>query len=288
MWSWWRKLSKDQVPPLSVALLEIRSAEQLQKAWAQHLKMDVEITNSIGMKLRLIPPGEFLIESLEEGDDHPCGETPKQKVNIIEGIYLGKYVVTQQQWKAMMGTEPWKGDVCVKRGDDYAATNVSWDDAADFCKKLSAKEGTEYRLPTEAEWDFAYRAGTSTNSPVAAANSRMGDHAWQEENAENFGEEYAHKVGQKKPNPWGLHDMHRNFGEWCYVMGSGESECWSNLPIDDPQCTEIVSNRTFWGSSWNIGPVFCRSADQPRFMPPDRCNDVGFRVAACTPVNSRN
>ena len=126
------------------------------------------ITNSVGMKLKLIPAGEFMMGS--PADE----EGPVHRVRITKPYYLGIHEVTQGQFEEVMGTSPWKGQSAVKEGAGYAASYVSWDDAVEFCKKLSAKEGREYRLPTEAEWEYACRAGSGTRYSFGDDESGLG------------------------------------------------------------------------------------------------------------------
>ncbi|MBT5122983.1 MAG: formylglycine-generating enzyme family protein, partial [Planctomycetaceae bacterium] len=171
------------------------------------------ITNT--MKLKLIPAGTFLMGSPESEEGHEDDET-QHKVTISKPFYMQTTEVTQGQWKAVMGTEPWKGEDDVKEGPDYAASYVSWDDAIDYCKKLSEKEGKTYRLPTEAEWEYACRAGTETAWSFGNDEKELGDYAWNLKNAYDIGKGYAHQVGQKRPNAFGLYDMHGNVYEWCH------------------------------------------------------------------------
>jgi formylglycine-generating enzyme required for sulfatase activity len=145
------------------------------------------------------------------------------KVFVTTGYWLGKYEVTQAEWKQLMRTEPWKGKNPTKDGDDSPATYVSWDDAMAFCRKLTEQERQsgrlpsdwEYNLPTEAQWERACRARAQTKFSFGDDASKLGEYAWFNGNAGNAGEQYAHRVGQKKPNPWGLCDMHGNVWEWC-------------------------------------------------------------------------
>ena len=188
------------------------------------------IENSIGMVLVPIPAGEFLMGSPETEPGRRDNEVQHQ-VTLTKPFLLGVHEVTQGQWQAVMGTTPWKGKEFVKEGDDYPATYVSWHDAVEFCRKLSEKEGLEYRLPTEAEWEYACRAGTTTAYSFGDDASELGEYAWYRENARNVGQKYAHTVGQKKPNPWGLYDMHGNVWEWC-------SDWYGDYPsgsVTDPQ-----------------------------------------------------
>ena len=171
------------------------------------------IENSIGMVLFPIPAGEFPMGSPEtEKELHivPRQHEVQHQVTLTKPFLLGVHEVTQGQWQAVMGTTPWKGEPYVKEGDDYPATYVNWQDAVEFCRKLSKKEGLEYRLPTDAEWEYACRAGTTTAYSFGDDASELGEYAWYRENVQDAGQEYAHTVGQKKPNPWGLYDMHGN------------------------------------------------------------------------------
>ncbi len=144
-------------------------------------------------------------------------------VTLTKPFSLGKTEVTQGQWKSVMDTEPWDGQDNVKADKDNPATYVNWDDATDFCKKLTEierksgklKANEEYRLPTEAQWEYACRAGTTTAFSFGDDESKLGEYAWYDGNTKNIDREWAHKVGTKKPNPWGLHDMHGNVAEWC-------------------------------------------------------------------------
>ena len=123
--------------------------------------LESDLTNSIGMKFRLIPAGTFMMGSPTDEPDRYDNET-QHRVEISRDFYLGKYEVTQGEWKSVMGTEPWKGKRVVKEGDDYAASYVSWEDAVAFCQKLSSRDGVEYRLPSEAEWEYACRGGSES------------------------------------------------------------------------------------------------------------------------------
>ena len=182
-----------------------------------------------------------------------------------------------------MGTEPWVGQGGVQIGEDNAASWVNWNDATAFCQRLTDTDhkngkllaGESYRLPTEAEWEYACRAGTQTRWSFGNDESQFGNYGWYEGNAQNVGQGYAHKVGMKKPNPAGLFDMHGNVWEWCSDwIGSGLSGG------TDPAGPGGGSDRVDRGGSWgNNDPANCRSAYRHCIVPSYRDRNQGFRVA---------
>jgi sulfatase modifying factor 1 len=195
------------------------------------------ITNTIGMKLKLIPAGTFMMGSPESEEDRD-GDEPQHQVTISKAFYMQTTEVTQGQWMVVMGTEPWKGKTNVKEGSNYAATIVSWDDAVAYCKKLNEKEGKTYRLPTEAEWEYVCRAGTTTPWSFGNDEKVLGDYAWYRENTWDIGEKHAHQVGLKQPNAFGLFDIHGNVWEWCsdyygkdYYKQSPEKDPTGPVPV---------------------------------------------------------
>jgi len=158
------------------------------------------------MEFVLIPAGTFTMGSPDSDSNAYDHEKPAHQVTISEPFYMGKYEVTQAQWKAVMGENPSRF-----KGDDHPVENVSWEDVQQFIQKLNAKEGKEAcRLPTEAEWEYAARAGTTTIYSFGNNASQLGNYAWYDENSGNT----THPVGDKPPNPWGLYDMHGNVWEW--------------------------------------------------------------------------
>jgi sulfatase modifying factor 1 len=172
--------------------------------------------------------------------------------------------VTQGQWKAVMDTEPWKGNIYVKEGANYAATWVSWDDAVAYCKKLSEREGKTYRLPTEAEWEYACRAETTTTWSFGDDEKALGDYAWYRENARDIDEKYAHQVELKKPNAFGLYDMHGNVLEWCHDYY--EEDYYKQSPAKDPTGPTSGSSRVLRGGSWSYYSRNTRSAYRGRVV----------------------
>jgi formylglycine-generating enzyme required for sulfatase activity len=218
------------------------------------------ITNSIGMKLNLIPAGTFMMGSPTTEKDRDDDEL-QHRVTLTRDYYMGTTEVTQGQWEAVMGTTtPWRLQFNVKEGTNFAVSCVSWNDAIEFCKKLSVKEGRTYRLPTEAEWEYACRGGTTSAYSFGDAAIGLGDCGWFDENTTDNGEKYAHEVGLKRANGYGLYDMHGNVWEWCsdwegdYASGS----------VSDPQGPSSGSLRVSRGGGWDLGA---------------RYFNLGFRVA---------
>jgi formylglycine-generating enzyme required for sulfatase activity len=187
---------------------------------------------------------------------------------------MGRTEVTQGQWRGVMGTEPWKGESYVQEGEQNAASSISWDDATEFCRRLSQREGRTYRLPTEAEWEYACRAGTMTRFHFGDDESRLGEYAWFDGNADSIGEDYAHRVGQKKPNPFGLYDMHGNVYEWCGDWFGP----YASDPLRDPRGPSSGSSRVLRGGSWYYDPSFVRCAFRYNLGPDYRRYFNGFRV----------
>ena len=230
------------------------------------------VTNTIGMELIEIPAGTFTMG----------GDAEQVTVTLTKSFSLGKTEVTQGQWKEVMGTEPWKEQPLVKADKDRPATYVSWDDATAFCQNLTEierkagklKADEEYRLATEAEWEYACRAGTTTAYSFGDDEKQLGEYAWFNGNSENVDEKYAHKFGLKKPNPWGLHDMHGNAWEWC--------SDWHDKKLSggvDPIGPGGGSSRVLRGGGWRDRPGFCRSAYRSSIGPSFRNSSLGFRVA---------
>ena len=247
----------------------------VKKAIAAQLALGDPVVNSVGMVLVPIPAGEFMMGSPDSAKAPGSGEKPQHLVKITKPFYLSVNEVTQRQYEKVMGVRPWQGKGYMKEGPDYAATYVSWNDAVEFCRKLSEQEGVKYRLPTEAQWEYTCRAGTTTAYSYGDDESKLGEHAWVPTNAWEIGEKYAHLVGQKRPNPWGLYDMHGNVWEWCQdwhgLYGSEKA-------VSDPGGPASGSRRVLRGGSFNNVTDNCRSAFRYG-LPDDHYYLIGFRVS---------
>ncbi len=181
------------------------------------------------MELRLIPAGEFTMGSPRSEKGRGDNEH-QHRVRVTKPFYLSVYEVTQAEYEKVMGANP-----SYFKGANRPVNEVSWDDATEFCKRLSAKEGKTYRLPTEAEWEYACRAGTATQYSFGGDGAKLGDRAWYRRNSDDN----LHPVGEKKPNAWGLHDMHGNAREWC--QDRYDLEYYWESPVDDPQGPSSVT-----------------------------------------------
>jgi len=227
--------------------------------------------NCLGMKLVLIQPGEFLMGSPDSDSEADSREKPQHRVQITKPFYLGVYEVTQAQYQKVVGSNP-----STFKGESLPVENVSWDDAVGFCKRLSevAEErsaGRTYRLPTEAEWEYVCRAGSTSKYSFGDSEAELRMHAWYEQNSD----EKTHPVGEKQANAWGLYDMQGNVWEWCQdCYGSYEAG-----PATDSSGPGSASYRVLRGGFWgNFGRI-CRSAFRRRLIPGDRIQSDGFRVA---------
>mgnify|MGYP005640386977 CR=1 FL=1 len=233
-------------------------------------------TNTLDMTFKEIPAGTFMMGSPEEEIGRDDDET-QHPVTISKAFYMQTTEVTQGQWKGVMGTEPWKGKPTVKEGPNNAATYVSWVDAIAYCEKLSEKEGKTYRLPTEAEWEYACRAGTETRWSFGDDEKVLGDYAWYDKNvAEIVSEQYAHQVGLKKPNAFGLYDMHGNVYEWCHDYY--EEDYYKQSREKDPTGPASGSFRVLRGGAWRYFAPLTRSAFRKWSVADSRRNLGGFRL----------
>ncbi len=232
------------------------------------------VHEATGMEMVYIPAGAFTAGSPAAETGRGGNET-QHRVTLTRGLYLGRCEVTQSQWLAAMGSNPANAQ---NVAGDGPVEGVSWNDSQAFCAKL----GTGFRLPTEAEWEYACRAGNADALPngkeLTAASGRcrnLDEIAWYDENSADT----PHPTGQKKPNAWGLHDTLGNVREWCQDWFGDYPE--GNLT--DPAGPETGSFRVLRGGSWSCSAKDCRSADRDCGSPAYRLDDVGCRVVKTLP-----
>jgi len=228
----------------------------------------IDLGSGVTMEFVLIPAGWFNMGSVEGIDN----AAPQHRVRITRPFYLGKHEVTQAQYQAVMGANP-----SFFKGDNLPVDTVSWDDAQEFCKRLSQKEGRTYRLPTEAEWEYAARGGSHGHGTEYAGSGNLDEVAWYDGNSGRK----PHPVGQKKPNELGLYDMSGNVWEWCFDwVGS-----YASGSVTDPVGPDSGSYRIIRGGGYLFVPSNCRVASRCSSGRPSIAKAfVGFRVALAPAV----
>jgi formylglycine-generating enzyme required for sulfatase activity len=252
---------------------------------------EVRSDNSLKLPLVWIPPGDFTMGSPPGEKEREAAEN-QVPVSLTTGFWLGQHEVTQSEWRRVMSSKPWSGKSDIREGDDYPASYVSWDDATQFCAKLTDEErragrlpeSWQYALPSEAQWEYACRAGTKSAFSFGDDETRLGEYAWWggifgEGNAQH--EQYPHRVGHKRPNPFGLYDIHGNVFEWCRdwydeELGGGR----------DPLGPSTGRHRVIRGGAWGGVASSCRSAYRFMSPPGTGSNALGLRVALVPKVAS--
>jgi sulfatase modifying factor 1 len=231
-----------------------------------------KFASSIGMRFVWIPPGTFMMGSPKEENGRGGDET-QHKVTLTKGFYMGVYTVTQEQWKKVMGTNP----SYFEDEKNLPVENVSWRDCQDF-KKLREKDKKSYRLPTEAEWEYACRAGTTTpfhfGQDISTDQANYNGNHTYASGKKGVYRKKTTPVGSFPANSWGLHDMHGNVWQWC-------QDWYGDYPkkdVIDPQGAEKGENRVLRGGSWGDIPVTTRSAFRNRDGPACFGSVIGFRL----------
>jgi len=236
------------------------------------------IKNSIGMTFVYIPPGTFMMGSPPYEKYRNDNET-QHKVTISKGFYMQSTQVTQGQWKAVMGNNP----SYFKNGDNYPVETVSWNDTQEFIKKLNSKDNKGYRLPTEAEWEYACRAGTITpfyfGETISTDQVNYNGNYPYGNGKKGIYREKTTPVGTFPPNDWGLFDMHGNVWEWCNDWYGD----YSDKPVTDLIGATTGSSRVLRGGSWYYYARYCRSALRDYNSPSYR-GSRGFRLACSFPA----
>jgi formylglycine-generating enzyme required for sulfatase activity len=269
---------------LLVGLILISITGSLGAAEPLHL----DLGNEVSLELVWIPPGEFLMGT----DNKDSDEWPRHLVHISPGFWMGRYEVTQAQWQQVMGKNP-----SAFQGSNHPVERVSWEDSRDFLKKLNRlaaaqwSDGLQARLPTEAEWVYACRAGTQTAfwfGDDASELSKYGNYADASETVELSWRDLQHDdrfsgtapVGSFPPNPWGLHDMHGNVWEWC-------ADWYGPYPtnaVTNPAGPKDGKRRVIRGGGWGVTAEDCRSANRYRFKPDVNGGNVGLRIVVAPPL----
>jgi formylglycine-generating enzyme required for sulfatase activity len=253
------------------------------------------------MKFKLIPAGTFTMGSSQEEIDHFVGtvrdegykrmlqaEGPEHVVEITKPFYMGTTEVTVGQFRRFVEANPQYEDLYVRwkepgfaQTDNHPVVWVSWYNAFDFCKWLSEKEGQVYRLPTEAEWEYCCRAGTSgTRYCYGDDEAQLENYAWYVYQARG-----TRRVGRKKPNDWGLYDMHGNVWEWC--QDRYDPDYYKQSAVKDPTGPDDSLTVVQRGGSWDLGSMHCRSAFRSFCSRGELREHRGFRVLLVAPAGGR-
>ncbi len=237
-----------------------RKSVQTPAVAAGQKQITVDLGHGVNLELVLIPAGEFLMGSGSSDKHADSREKPQHRVRIVRPFYLGKYSVTQQQGQAVMGSNP-----SHIKGSKNPVEQVSWDDCQEFLEKLNAKsvapKGMRFQLPSETQWEYACRAGSTTTYCFGDSDDQRSDYAWVDRAT-------AHPVGQKKPNTWGLYDMHGSMLEWCADFY--DADYYGKSPTDEPAGPASGFFRVIRGgpSAWRYGTV-----------PTGVGDSLGFRLA---------
>jgi len=240
----------------------------------------IMLPGDVPLEMVWIPAGSFQMGRYPGEQDSYDSEDPQHPVTLSSGFWLGKYELTKAQWTAVMGTTPWSGQSYVLDHPDSPAVYVSWNDAQSFISALNTYTGLTFRLPSEAQWEYACRAGTTTrfywgNDPSYAD---INDYAWWEDNAGDVGERYAHVVGLKLSNAFGLYDMSGNVFEWCeddWHDGYGGAPADGSPWVDSPRGSYLVMR----GGGWYDDGYDCRSALRYDYYLSSTSYSLGFRLA---------
>ena len=246
------------------------------------------------LRMMLIPPGSFLMGSPEDEQERLDREGPQHEVTLTR-FFLAKYPVTQAQWRAVAAMPQvkrnLKPDPSSFKGDDRPVERVSWYDAVEFCERLTNHTNRQYRLPSEAEWEYACRANTTT--PFHFGETLSTDYANYNGSNEEYGAYGPGVRGEYRQettpvgffevcNEYGLSDMHGNVWEWCQ---DDWHESYEGAPSDGSAWVEGDSeeSKIIRGGSWDLDPGFCRSASRIRFDPDGEDDPLGFRVCCSSP-----
>lgn len=267
--------STTSAPPLFLSPINVGdSGDNISQS---QISITTSLPGNVTMDFVWIDSGEFLMGSPNSEPGRESHEGPKHKVTISRGFHLGKFEVTQMQWQAVMKNKPWINQSFVQDNPNHPVVSVSWNDIQEFVQNLNeASTENFYRLPTEAEWEYACRAGSNGRFFFDEGEFLLPEYVWYRDTAWNVGERYGHPVGTKKPNDWGLYDIHGNVWEWVYDIYS--SNYYSVSPEKDPSGPQKGTTRIFRGGAFYSQPYELRSAFRCIARPTLRDYRVGFRL----------
>lgn len=251
---------------LSKALLVCFMGAGVLSAAGNAKNIALDLGDGIEMTCVLIPAGEFLMGSPDGESGRDDDEGPRRTVTLSRPFYMSATEVTQKQYAQVMGANPSRF-----KGAARPVDTVSHHDAAAFCLRLSEKTGKRVSLPTEAQWEYACRAGSTTSYAFAGDPRKLGLYAWYEGN----GQKQTHPVAAKRPNAWGLYDMNGNVYEWCQDWYAKD---YQGLSTVDPEGPRSGASRVCRGGGFGNRARYCRSANRSNPPPGQRINFIGFRI----------
>lgn len=246
---------------------KLSTASEVDKSEVNKTEI-IDLGDNVKMEFILISSGSFTMGSGESVGD--SDEMPVHKVTISRSFYLGKYEVTQEQWAEIMGNNPSEF-----KGNKNPVENVSWNDCQIFLKKLSEKVGKELELPTEAQWEYSSRAGTTTKWSFGDNEESAGDYGWIDINSDKE----THPIGSKKPNQWGIYDMYGNVQEWC---ADWYANPYSKGDSKDPTGPELGQAKVIRGGGWGAIPDDVRSSCRNCNGVDGKNNGIGLRCVMLT------
>ena len=261
-------------PQLEIQSVEVATivvVEKTQSRTFQDYSEQLLPRKGIDLEMVAISGGTFLMGSPDNESDAYSDEKPQHKVTVAD-FYIGRYLITQAQWEVVMDRNSSRF-----KGDNLPVERVSWEEAVEFCDRLTKNTGKQYRLPTEAEWEYACRAGSATKYYFGDEKQKLDHYAWYDGNSKSK----THPVGEKQPNQFGLYDLHGNVWEWCldhwhdnYEGAPTNGSAWLN---EDNEGVRVIR-----GGAWLNFPRNCRSACRVNYIPGARYFNIGFRVV-CVP-----
>ena len=252
--------------------LIITASGSVQAPIANSDNITIPVMDGISIDMVRVEAGTFTMGATAEMEDPEDDEKPTHQVTLTNDYYIGKYEVTQALWKAVMGNNP-----SYFKGDNLPVEQVSWDDCQDFLSKLNRITGKMFRLPTEAEWEYAARGGNKSRGYQYSGSNNLLDVAWYDDWYDDNSGDKTHAVGTKQPNELGIYDMSGNVSEWCqdwyeaYSSSSQVNPTGANSEFDP-------SYRVYRGGSWSYTARYCRSSHRSHDVPGRRDNYLGLRL----------
>jgi formylglycine-generating enzyme required for sulfatase activity len=282
---------EESLRPFSFETVTVdRTGKEIAKFQCEAQAYTETLPEGLNLEMVAIPSGKFMMGSPQSEHERYKDEGPQHEV-IVPPFFMGKYAVTQAQWRIVAGLpqvdRELKADPANFKGDNLPVEQVSWLDAEEFCLRLSAATGRTYQLPSEAQWEYACRAGTTTpfyfgETITGKIANYSSDTVYREEKKEKSrGKTIA--VGSFPPNQFGLYDMHGNVWEWCMDDWHGNYDGAPNDGIAWVKNAESQSSKVIRGGSWNYNPWACRSASRGSFTRDYRNGVIGFRLVCCAP-----